>query len=215
MNRRLALAAFTVLLTGSLLGSDAAYAKSQRSRGETVEITGRVTDTSGQPVTGVEVVLEAYHRKLDLRQMKRRDTDLLQVVATTDQNGSYRLEWAWNDHYGIFYLATALPTRSQGRSQLEIFSRQEITEVMRAAGPVRRDLAITNADTVRWLQRFLGGQTSQAERQVYEQMGRPDRVDPEDSAGETAWWYFAAGKVYRFRGDELARVIEFEPIPDS
>ncbi len=41
-------------------------------------------------------------------------------------------------------------------------------------------------------------------------MGRPDRFDGE---GETAaWWYFEAGKVYRFRAGALEQVEHFEPI---
>ncbi len=201
-----------VLLCGLLFCTTVAEAKRKRQGGETVPITGRVTDSENQALGGVEVVLEAYHRKLDLRRMKRRDTDLLRVVATTDADGRFRLDWAWNEHYRVFHLAAALPVRRQGRAELDVFSRVEITSPMRAGGAVRQDLTVENASAMRWLQSFISGQSSAAESQVYQQMGRPDKVDPPDESGETAWWYFEVGKVYRFRAGELDQVIEFTPV---
>ncbi len=212
MSRRLILVALIAGLLHSAGPTEARKKKRQLSK--TVEVSGRITDAAGQPLGSVEVVLEAYHRKLDLRRMKRRDVDLLRVVATTGKDGRFQLEWARNDHYQIFYLATALPVRRQGRDELDVFSRLEISAEMRGGSSVRRDLTVEDAEAMRWLQRFLAGMTSAAEQRVYQEMGRPDRIDAaaEAATGESAWWYFAAGKVYRFKGGEFDQVIHFEPI---
>jgi len=212
MSRRMIL---VTLIASLLLSAGPAEArKKKRQLSKSVAISGRIADAAGQPLSGVEVVLEAYHRKLDLRRMKRRDVDLLRVVATTDKDGRYQLEWARNDHYQIFHLATALPVRRQGRDELDVFSRLEISAEMRGGSSLRRDLTVEDAETMRWLQRFLAGMTSAAEQRVYQEMGRPDRIDAaaDSTSDESAWWYFAAGKVYRFKGGEFDQVIEFEPI---
>ena len=55
---------------------------------------------------------------------------------------------------------------------------------------------------------------SDDQRRVYEEMGKPDRVDRLAMSGgdEVAWWYFGRGKSYHFRDGSLDQVMEFEPV---
>jgi acyl-coenzyme A synthetase/AMP-(fatty) acid ligase len=64
------------------------------------------------------------------------------------------------------------------------------------------------------LREFVASVHSDDERKVYDEMGRPDKVErvqyPERT--EVSWWYFDAGRVYRFRDGRLEQVVPFEPV---
>ncbi|HVR28057.1 MAG TPA: carboxypeptidase-like regulatory domain-containing protein [Thermoanaerobaculia bacterium] len=53
------------------------------------------------------------------------------------------------------------------------------------------------------------------QRRIYEEMGKPDRVDRLElskDAEEVAWWYFERGRSYHFRDGRLEQVVEFDPV---
>jgi hypothetical protein len=64
------------------------------------------------------------------------------------------------------------------------------------------------------LRTFLAAADTADEQRVYRQTGKPDRVDSmkHPDREESAWWYFALGKVYRFRDGRLDRVEDFPPV---
>lgn len=61
---------------------------------------------------------------------------------------------------------------------------------------------------------FLAGVESEDERRVWTDLGLPESVDRVESPGsvEAAWWYYAAGRVARFRDGRLIEVQTFDPI---
>ncbi len=189
-------------------------------KGEVVTIGGRVTDAGGQPLADVSVVLEVSRRAFDLLRFwqpkeKRQKTDLLRVPTATDPDGSYSFEWRWDPYYDTFELAVALPVTKGGEDAFEVFHRRDVTADVGRGGPVTVALQVEDTGYLEWLRRFLAGQASDDEKRVYRDMGRPDRVDSaERSAGtEVSWWYFEAGKVYRFVGGRLDQVVPFDPVP--
>ena len=64
------------------------------------------------------------------------------------------------------------------------------------------------------VEQFLASLRTDEERRTYRQVGKPDRVDSTRVSDhlETAWWYFRAGKVYRFRDGRLEKVDTFAPV---
>jgi len=182
--------------------------------GETVAVTGRVTDPAGEPLPGVTVLLEASRTAFRLRGFRREKSNTLTIPTTAGDDGSFRFDWRWDPFYNTFELAVGMPVRRGGEDAYEILHRQEITGVMEAGDVVTVDLEVADTGYLEWLRRFLDGRASEDELRIFREMGRPDRVDREERRGavEGAWWYFEAGKVYRFRGGELDQVIHFEPV---
>lgn len=190
-------------------------------RGEFVTVTGRVTGAGGVSLPEVTVVLELTRTSFKLGNVFKRDTparqkgNTLQIPATSDPDGDYSLTWRWDPYYDTFALAVGLQVRMDDREAFEVFHRQDITAAVRQGSPVVISPVIQDTAYLDWLRRFLSDQASADERRIFRELGRPDRIDQEQRprAIETAWWYFAEGKVYRFRDGGLDRVIHFEPIP--
>ncbi|HEY4588471.1 MAG TPA: hypothetical protein VII86_04560, partial [Thermoanaerobaculia bacterium] len=64
------------------------------------------------------------------------------------------------------------------------------------------------------LRQFLASIQTDDQRKVYQEMGKPDRVRNVQYPGylESSWWYFEAGRVYRFRDGHLEQVTPFDPV---
>jgi len=80
-------------------------------------------------------------------------------------------------------------------------------------------MVVQNAEFITALRSFLAGITSDDERRVYRDQGKPDKVEErvyEDGSGrkDASWWYFASGQVYRFRDGVLDGVDRFDPVKD-
>jgi hypothetical protein len=71
-----------------------------------------------------------------------------------------------------------------------------------------------NAQFVTKLRELLASIKSDDERRVYDEMGKPDKVERVVYPGRTevSWWYFDAGRVYRFQDGRLEQVVPFEPV---
>ena len=94
--------------------------------------------------------------------------------------------------------------------EFDVVRRFEITQPVMQGGPVEVPLVIEDVTYLEWLRRFSDGSASAEETRVYLDLGRPDRLD---FTGErAAWWYFAAGKVYRFAAGALEEVESFDPV---
>ena len=211
------LAAILALLVG-LTASDADAGPYRR--GEYITITGQVRTLEGAPVGDVTVLFEASRRTFRLSKAfkskkDREKTDALQVPTETDAQGNYRFEWRWDPYFNNFELAVALPTGSSASQGFEIFHRTDFTDRIEKGSPVEVNLEVEDTAELTWLQRFVSDLASDDEHRIYNEMGRPDRIDTDErSTGtEISWWYFEHGKVYRFQGGELSQVTHFDPIP--
>jgi hypothetical protein len=203
-------------LSALLAGAAPALA---HTNGETVEITGVVTGVDGKPLAGVEVVLEASRSTFSFRHFQRETDHTTRLTALTDASGQYTLEWPWNSYYNSFELAVGVPVRKADGERFEALERIDLTQRIKKASPLVVAVVVHNADFVVALRKFLAGVTSDDERKVYREMGKPDkveeRVDGEGGGrGEAAWWYFESGRVYRFRAGVLEGVEKFDPVKD-
>ena len=64
---------------------------------------------------------------------------------------------------------------------------------------------------------FVASVQSADEHRTYEEMGLHDDVKRVNYAGrpqesEVSWWYFGAGKVYRFHNGRIEQVDRFTPV---
>jgi hypothetical protein len=79
---------------------------------------------------------------------------------------------------------------------------------------VNTAIVIAEEQYLESLKRFLRGVDSDPKREIFEELGQPDRVEriQRGSEEESTWWYFEIGKAYRFRNGELEQVIHFDPV---
>ena len=200
-----ACAAVALLLTAG------AASASPYQKGEPIQFTGLVTDSQGKPIAGVQVLLEASRNKFSYKKLRRTTVDTFKVSTTTDERGEYKIRWPWNDYYNGFELMVAIPVRRADGERLRILTRSDITERALGGSPVVVPLVITDTSFLDAFRHFLAGLDSQPKRDLYQKLGRPDKVD-ETVPGEVSWWYFETGKVYRFSGLAAPKIDSFEPI---
>lgn len=209
-----AAAGLAVVLSALLLPAPAAEARSRYEDGERIRITGLVTDPAGRPIPQLHVVLEASRGYFNLRRFQRDKKDVTRLSGLTDERGEYSLEWPWNGYYNTFELLVGIPVRRPDGEKLKILERVDITRRIEKGSPVVSAVVVSNVDFVTNLRQFLATIRTEEERRIYQQAGKPDRVErleyPEHT--EVSWWYFASGKVYRFRDGRLVKIDPFEPV---
>ncbi len=191
-------------------------------KGDHVLFSGQVTGTDGEPVANVTVLLELSRSTFSMRRFKRIKKNTMRIPVTATVDGRYLHDWRWDGYYNTFELAVAVPVKrnAAGHDDFEILHRTDVTERVRLTAPPKegkRDIVVVTPLVVEqtgdlaWLRGLLGGSAGAEENRVFREMGRPDRVDTHEGES-TAWWYFEAGKVYRFRAGALEQVEHFEPI---
>lgn len=196
------------LLVALLAAAPAALAR--HDQGERVEVTGLVTDAAGEPLSDVRVVLEASRAVFSFRSFRRELQDTRRVAAVTDAVGQFELAWPWDGYFNHFELVVGVPVRTPGGERFEELERQEVSSRLKQNNPMVVTLTVDNAAFVRTLQRFLASIDTDDERRVYQQMGKPDRV--EERGRERSWWYFEQGRSYVFDDGRLAEVKTFDPV---
>ncbi len=194
---------------GQLFGKKRAYAQ-----GEIVEVTGQVTDEAGQPVAGVEVRLEGVRRGMNYKRLRRQNYNPAVLQMLTDDNGEYRFEWQWHDYYNRFELSAVVGVKLGSETHLEVLGAADISARMKQGSPVVAPLVLDNADFLYNLREFESSITSDDQRRVYAERGRPDKVEITEypNAREVGWWYFSLGSTYLFRDGRLHEVVNFEPV---
>lgn len=202
------------LLVVLLLWPSAARAAFPYDPGDDVVVTGRVTDAAGDPIQGIEVVLEASRLGFRLWPPGREKKQTVRGTAITDTDGDYRLRFDWNYRYNHFELFAGIPVRGRDGESFYPLREIDITRRVQTGSPVVVPIEIGDTDFLTSYRRFVASVDSADERRIFERWGKPDRVEEQrhPSRVDASWWYFDAGKVYRFRGGRLVEEQDFEPV---
>jgi hypothetical protein len=213
-----ALAGLLCLLAAAITPMPAAAAR--YDQGQRIQVTGIVADSQGQPLQGIRVVLEVSRTYFSMRNLRRTaDPDVRRVSATTDARGNYTLEWPWDSYFNHFELVAGVPVHTRlenGRTgeTVQELARQEITRRVEAGSPAVVAVTVENRQFLDNLRQFLASIQTDDQRKVYQEMGKPDRVRNVQYPRylESSWWYFEAGRVYRFRDGRLEQITPFDPV---
>jgi hypothetical protein len=200
-----------------LLLAASPVAAARFAQGERVQITGAVSDPQGRPLSDVRVSLEVTRTYFSVRQLRRTQTEeVRRVTAVTDASGQFNLTWPWDSYFNHFELVVGVPVRKARQEQLVELAREDVTSRLQAGSPMVASMVVQkqNAEFVVKLRELLATIRSDDERRVYDEMGKPDKVERVQYPGRTevSWWYFEAGRVYRFKDGRLEQVVPFEPV---
>ncbi len=143
--------------------------------GEHVRFTGLVTDAGGKPMAGVEVALEAAQSHLSLREMRRVETDARRVLATTNAQGEYTIEWPWDEYFDHFHLLAGVTVRHGRAESLQVLEREDVSDRVEAGSPVVSAIVIHDRGLIARVHEFVAWVRSADEHRVYEEMGDPRR----------------------------------------
>jgi hypothetical protein len=214
--------ALTFLLLAAIaalaaLTTTAPAAAAHYTQGEHLSFVGVVADAQGRPLADVRVVLEVSRAYFNLRELRRGEKDTRRISAASDAKGEYAIDWQWDGYYNHFKLAAGVPVRKGKEETLHVLDEVDVTDRVQAGTPIVSTLEVKDRAYLDRFRDFMASIKSADERQVYNDMGAPDDVKRINYAGgtsavEVSWWYFSAGKVYRFRDGRLEQVSDFEPV---
>ena len=200
------------LVAGLALALAAApSAEARHEKGQSISITGLVTDAEGTPLADARVVLEASREVFSLRRLRPVLRDTARVGAVTNARGEFSLAWPWDSFYNHFEVVAGVRVRDGREERLEVLARTEVTRRVVRNDTVVVTLVVENADFVRKLRAFVASIDTDDERRVYQQMGTPDRI--EERGGEAKWYYFERGRMFRFEAGRLVETKAFSPVP--
>ncbi|HLF56216.1 MAG TPA: hypothetical protein VI942_05150 [Thermoanaerobaculia bacterium] len=190
--------------------------KAKFEPGETVRFAGTVSAPGGAPLADIDVAVEGWKRGVDVRELSFVRANRTRVTARSDERGEFTIDWTWSDEHSKFAVVAFVPYRGvDGDTEYELAS-VEVTKRLRDGSPVTVTLAVPAAG-IAFMQRlrdFEASLVTEDEKTVYAQLGLPERVDRTQvgDAIETAWWYFAHGRVCRFRDGVRREIQSFPPI---
>ena len=181
--------------------------------GDPVRFEGSVADSGGRALAGLEIALEASTPRVDWRRLTSAPR-VERRVATSDERGAFAIDWSWDAAFRRFELVATLSDELAGRTLRHELARLDVTDRVKAGSPVAASLVIADGRFVERAREFLAGIRSDDERRIWTELGLPESIDRVESPGsvEAAWWYFAAGRVARFRDGRLLEVQSFDPI---
>jgi hypothetical protein len=203
------------LLALLAMGALAPAAAARYDQGQRIQVTGLVADAQGQPLSDIRVVLEVSRTYFSMRELRRTaDKDVRRVSATTNSHGEYTIEWPWDSYFNHFELVAGVPVHTRAGESVQELAREEVTRRVEAGSPAVIALSIQNRQFLDNFRQLLASIQTDDMRRVYQEMGKPDRVRNVQYPGhlEISWWYFDAGKVYRFRDGRLDQVVPFDPV---
>lgn len=212
--RRLPALAAAAFLLAVALSAPAEAARSPYAQGDEVLFTGIVTNAAGVPIPALQVTLEASRAAFNFRRLSRTRENVSKLATVTDERGEFSLPWRWDDYYNRFDLVVAIAVRStEGESLVEL-QRVDLSRRTNQGSPVVSAVQLDDTDLVESRREFLAELNTMDERQVYEQVGQPEKLDRVEfpSYEEVTWWYFRHGRAYRFRNGTLQQVIPFDPV---
>jgi hypothetical protein len=201
-----------LLVAGSLTTVAAAVRYDQ---GQRIQVTGVVTDSQGQPINNLRVVLEVSRNYFSMRELRRTaGKDVRRVSATTDARGNYTVEWPWDSYFNHFELVAGIPVRTKTGETVQELARQDVTRQVDAGTPAVIGVTVENRQFLDNVRQFLASIQTDDQRKIYQEMGKPDRIRNVQypSHLESSWWYFESGRVYRFRDGRLEQITPFDPV---
>jgi hypothetical protein len=201
-----------LLVAGSLTTAAAAVRYDQ---GQRIQVTGVVTDSQGQPINNLRVVLEVSRNYFSMRELRRTaGKDVRRVSATTDARGNYTVEWPWDSYFNHFELVAGIPVRTKTGETVQELARQDVTRRVDEGTPAVVGVTIENRQLLDNVRQFLASIQTDDQRKIYQEMGKPDRIRNVQypSHLESSWWYFESGRVYRFRDGRLEQITPFDPV---
>jgi hypothetical protein len=182
--------------------------------GQRVTIQGVVSDRAGARLDDLTVVLEASRMGVGVYPPGQRKREIVTGQTRTNDGGEFGLELGWNRRFNHFELVVGVPVATPQGETLQELVRTDITRRVRQGSPVAVPVTLEDTTFLTTLREFLASLTTAEEQRVYRETGKPDRVDrvryPDRT--ETAWWYFRAGKVFRFLDGRLDKVEDFPPV---
>lgn len=181
---------------------------------EVVRIGGVVTDAAGRVLSDLQVLLEASHRGFDIRKLGRVNRGLTRRSARTDANGRFTLSWYRNEYFNHFELLIGMTVRVPDGDQFYTLERMPLPGLLTAGDSLAVDVTVADTAFLTRYRNFVAGLDGADELDVYRRMGIPGKIDRVQLATheETTWWYFEAGRVYRFKEDALIDIDTFEPV---
>lgn len=205
---------FALLLILIFAASAATAEKNPYTKGDIVVIEGTVNDLSGQPIADLDIILETAKRGLSLRPFGRAKKEIARQTTKTDDQGRFRLEWTYEPRFNFFELLATVEVIEDGKTRLQILERMDITRTLKLGSPVSVAFILEDTSFLNSLRSFLSVTSSDDERRIYRERGRPNRVDRLESPEftESSWWYFSQGRVLRFRDGVLFSEEEFPPV---
>ncbi|KAB2968882.1 MAG: carboxypeptidase regulatory-like domain-containing protein [Thermoanaerobaculia bacterium] len=210
----LAAASALLALASGAAGAETWPWRSAHAAGEVVHVAGTVSDASGQPIEGLTVELEASSPRVDWRRLARDAGPLERRSARSSARGEFGLDWAWDPGFRRFELVVRLREEVAGRTLDLELARLDVTDRMTRSRAVAAALVVERAELVRRALAFLDSLRSDDERATWRDLGLPERIERVESpaGAESAWWYFEAGRVARFRDGRLAEIETFPPV---
>ena len=199
----------TVVDTAALVAAKAPY-----DEGQSVQVTGVVTDGKGAPLADVTVTLEASRNGLDWRWLKRVQRELTRFSAISNAHGEFSLSFPWSAYYNHYELTAGVPVRRPEGERVHVLERSDITARIKHGSPVVAGLAVQDTRFLSSLREFLANLAGGDQQKTYETVGKPDAVDRlvNGDQVDTTWWYYELGKSYRFRNGRLEKIETFDPI---
>jgi len=194
--------------------ANAAFGRSPYDAGQKVTVQGVVSDGHGRALPDLRVTLEASRTGLSVYPLGTRKHEVATGSAQTSAQGEFGLQFPWNRRFNHFELVVAVPVATPRGEDLRELWRSDFTRRVQQGSPVAVPVSLQDTTFLDTLRTFFASLKTDEERRTYREAGRPDRVDRTNFPDhlETAWWYFRAGKVYRFRDGRLDKVETFAPV---
>lgn len=182
--------------------------------GEEVAISGVVTDRLGEPLPDLQVELVASRSTFSFLKLGKVQREPRRVATVTGADGEFRLAWPWHEFFNHFELEVGLVVQEPAGERLEPLERLDVSRRILQGGQVVVAVTVADSAPVAEYRAFLDSIASDDQRRIFEQKGRPGRVDRADLAGriEVTWWYFGSGQAFRFEDGRLEQVVDFDPV---
>jgi hypothetical protein len=176
-------------------------------------VRGRIVDDAGRPVADTPVTVVGETLSFEAARMGYRVEGRRDLVARTDVQGQYRIEFTpadlGNNIYLFFYGAEGFDAVRYRKSE-----GLNLTDQLKTQRELRFDQVLRPNPDWPEVQRLMAEYGADSPRgQVLRTHGLPEKREPftlEGQAGET-WWYYALGVSYRFVGATLQGRSAFEP----
>ncbi len=189
-------------------------ARGPYEEGDRIRLTGLVTEPGGLPIDGLYVALEVARSGFSPRHFRRQRKEIRRLTGLTNERGKFDLEWPWNSYFNDFQLVVSIPVRDVRGERMHELERIDLSHKIKQGSPVVSSIVVRDAAFVASLREFLASISSEDQRRTHQEVGEPDKVEQLDFRDHTevAWWYFEAGKVYRFNDGKLERIEPFDPV---